>query len=514
MSNEESRNRDGNLQLPSTSRNPVEGGAPGPEDASPARKRLKSPTASVNADRTRSPSPTSHPKPRHKAQAEGSTLPAPPPARTKGRLWNEVDPITTCSQAAQAVQEQPRQARCRDNKQAGNQTVEEEDPSVNKMIGQPETRPISQEQQLAELRGVYAGLEMFACEDSDMETRLAAQEKQLPVELRSSPGAPRTSCRARERRFIPLEVNGVRTYALPDTGVFGNAICEDYALDIGATIERPAAKHHFMNAKNRTFESVGTTKLSITIPGALSENSAKSERQWICTFAVVKHLAAPLVLGSQFLQKTQALANLAHLMVKKTMSVMSDKLKQLRNFWMFMHMDLPTQKLGCSLDAEPAFASLDSGSDIDVVSLSYAKSRQWQIESIAEGEGYVLLANSELVKLAGYVDTTLGIRGGCIRRRLYVPDGLVCDVVLGDPTIEALDIFNEFRSSLVGITFAEDTDPFHMIQWVEEMNHFGHELEGLLAEGAGVRSSDTAKTGWRSFFRRGTQHPDRSAEGE
>lgn len=38
--------------------------------------------------------------------------------------------------------------------------MEEEDPSVNKMIGQPETRPISQEQLVAEVKGIYAGLVM------------------------------------------------------------------------------------------------------------------------------------------------------------------------------------------------------------------------------------------------------------------------------------------------------------------------------------------------------------------
>lgn len=142
---------------------PPTGDDPGPEDAAPARKRLKSPTASVNADRTRSPSPASRPKPRHKAPAESSTtdFPARPTARTKGRLWNEGDPIPTRNQpAAQPAQQQPRQARRRDNKQAGNQTVEEEDPSVNKMIGQPETRPISQEQLVAEVKGIYAGLVM------------------------------------------------------------------------------------------------------------------------------------------------------------------------------------------------------------------------------------------------------------------------------------------------------------------------------------------------------------------
>lgn len=151
---------------------PGPSGDPVSEDATPARKRLKSPTNSVNAgDRTRSPSPNrrSVAKGRHNTPADESTadFPARPTARTKGRLWNEGDPIPTRIQAGNQAGAQPssqqnaRQSRRRDNRQVSNQTAEEEDPSVNKMIGQPETRPISQEQLVAEVKGIYAGLVMF-----------------------------------------------------------------------------------------------------------------------------------------------------------------------------------------------------------------------------------------------------------------------------------------------------------------------------------------------------------------
>jgi hypothetical protein len=135
---------------------------PDPEDASPARKRLKSPTNSVKAgDRTRSPSPNRRSK--QKSTTVDESTADFPARRTKGRLWNEGDPIPTRNaapaQPAPAPQQQPRQSRRRDNK-VSNLSAEEEDPSVNMMIGQPETRPISQEQLVAEVKGIYAGLVM------------------------------------------------------------------------------------------------------------------------------------------------------------------------------------------------------------------------------------------------------------------------------------------------------------------------------------------------------------------
>lgn len=389
---------------------PAPDGDPGPEYFIPARKRLKSPTASVNASRTRPPSPSRRSKRKHNIPAE---------------------------------------------------------------VG------------------------------------VTAQEHRFGADMRSSPDM---SYKARERRYLPIDINCKPAHALLDSGVIGNAICEDYAQAIGAVIERPSSKQHFVNAKGNRFESVGTTILTFSISADRFETSRKSE--WTYSFAVLQRLPAPLVLGNQFLQETGGLARFTQLMARKTLSVVSDKIDKLRKVWMFMHMSLPTQKLGCFLDAEPAFAALDSGSDIDAVSLSYAKFREWKLESLPEDEGYVLLANNELVKLAGYVDTTLGIRGGCIPRRLYVLDGLFCDVVVGDPTIEALDIFNEFQSSLVDTASAEGMDLFCNIQCVDKIKQIEDEVDQLLAERPGAASIKTGKNRWMSFLLKGASRKDNSTDDE
>lgn len=387
---------------------PAPDGDTGPEDFIPTRKRLKSPTASVNANRTRAPSPA---------------------RRSKGRHHTTAELVAT------------------------------------------------------------------------------AQKHRFGADVRSSPNM---SYKARARTFLPLEINCKPAHALLDSGVIGNAICEDYAHAIGAVIERPSVKQNFVNAKNTPFESMGTTKLTFSIPADRFETSRKSE--WTYSFAVFQHLAAPLVLGNQFLRETGGLARFAELMVRKTLSVVSDKIDKLRKVWMFMHMDLPTQKLGCFLDAEPTFAALDSGSDIDAVSLSYAKFREWKVEPLPEDEGYVLLANNELVKLAGYVDTTLGIRGGCIPRRLYVLDGLFCDAVVGDATIETLDIFNEFQSSLVDTAPVEAMDLFCNIQCVDKVRQIEHKVDELLAERPGAASSKIENSWWASFLPKRASRKDESTD--
>jgi hypothetical protein len=61
--------------------------------------------------------------------------------------------------------------------------VEDEDASVNKMIGQPDTSPISQAQLVAEVKGIYAGLVM--CVSFCLELRLSAMQWANPNQERN-----------------------------------------------------------------------------------------------------------------------------------------------------------------------------------------------------------------------------------------------------------------------------------------------------------------------------------------
>jgi hypothetical protein len=172
---------------------PAPGGDPGPEDTSPARKRLKSPTNSVDAgDRTRSPSPSRRSIPKHTTARESmGDFPA---RRTTGRLWNEGDPIPTrLSLPAQpAPQQHPRQSRRRDHR-VSHRSAEEEALFATRMIVQPDCVPISQEQLVAEVKGIYAGLVMCVTSSSVLRLSLCLRCPADPLltTTGSSPDASR-----------------------------------------------------------------------------------------------------------------------------------------------------------------------------------------------------------------------------------------------------------------------------------------------------------------------------------
>ncbi|KAJ4386421.1 hypothetical protein N0V93_009316 [Gnomoniopsis smithogilvyi] len=264
-------------------------------------------------------------------------------------------------------------------------------------------------------------------------------------------------CHIPERRYLPVSIAGVGDYALPDTGVRGNVITYDYALSVGAVIDE-SQKREFKNARKQAFGSLGTTRLDVS----LTDDPTK---RWTCNFDVVETLAAPLVLGNQFLEMAGIFKTFAHRLVKKALSFVRGVGN--KTVYTFMHMGSPRQKLGCFLDDEYLFADVDSGSHLNFVSPDLFKAQRLDVIPLLDEEAWVMLADGELVKLEGYVETTLGIGGDCIKERFHVLEGLSCDAVIGDPTIESLDLFNKFSYCLIGLDLPEERDNFYNIAWVE-----------------------------------------------
>ncbi|CAN8100461.1 unnamed protein product [Discula destructiva] len=144
----------------------------------PAAKRLKSPAASLKAD---DDDERSHHTPARldECTPDAYTRPA---AKAKGRLWAEGEPaLLRKSGTANAAQPTPKHTTRARRQQGGSrpvasqQAAEDEDPSVHVMIKQPDTRPISQEQLVAEVKGIYAGLVMVESKCIEVDSAQSAQ---------------------------------------------------------------------------------------------------------------------------------------------------------------------------------------------------------------------------------------------------------------------------------------------------------------------------------------------------
>ncbi|KAF7541910.1 hypothetical protein G7054_g284 [Neopestalotiopsis clavispora] len=353
-----------------------------------------------------------------------------------------------------------------------------DDEHITPLIKQPDTRPISQEQLVAEVKGIYAGLVMVESKCIELDNELAgAARDRLSDKTRNSrdsanPAFGSKGRRIEPRSFLPVLVEGNAARALPDTEAGYNVVTENFAASMGAALDRdPRKQRTFTNAVGGKFQSCGIAELNIALP----KNAGKGSRS---KFAVLKKCAVPLVLGNSFLRENEIFTTVgySHNLVKAVSSSVAASSKKM---FRVMHMEQPRQKLLCTLDSRYAFANADTGSDIDLVSLEYAEWRGWDIKRLHEHEeSYVMLADEEEVQLAGYVEASLSIEGNEMIMRFYVLQGLVCSIILGDTTLESLDAFKNFKDAFVD--WSQGDDSICMVTWAKRFDKVEEDVEDIL----------------------------------
>lgn len=366
------------------------------------------------------------------------------------KLWNDGDPPFIKSATSTLQNERtPRGGRTgKANMLFGDELITgvAMTAALMKQIEQPESRPITPEQLAAEVKEIYAGLLLVESKNYRYTTH--------------------------QRSVLPVLVNGRTEYAVPDTGAFRNVMTKEHATSIGAVIDKGRKKQHtFTSAIGQSYRSVGVTELDVSFP----DDPGKTSK---CEFAVVERCAVPMVFGRAFLEAEEIFTTFSHRLIKAALAVRTIG-TSLKKAWRVMLMDAPSHKIGCHVDGELAFAVVDSGSDIDLASSEYAQFQGWDVTAFPGDEGFVMLANEEIVKLAGYTEMCLSIRGRSMMRRFYILDGLVSDIILGDQTLEDFDIFLNYKDSFVKMK-GEGEEDFCMIQWVERFNEVEKDVDAIL----------------------------------
>ncbi|KAI0437566.1 hypothetical protein F4803DRAFT_538118 [Xylaria telfairii] len=150
-------------------------GVPGTADGvnSSANKRHKSPEASTTKQhRTRSSSPPRRSRarpPQNPAAQDPDFLGRGP--QQQGKLWNPGDDSLPSSYR----QKQPSSRATKNQPAPRKSEPPEDDSEALRLIKQPETRPISQEQLVAEVKGIYAGLMMVESKCIEVDNAQSSQ---------------------------------------------------------------------------------------------------------------------------------------------------------------------------------------------------------------------------------------------------------------------------------------------------------------------------------------------------
>lgn len=258
--------------------------------------------------------------------------------------------------------------------------------------------------------------------------------------------------RPKRKRFVlPLLLahsSGTFTtvMACPDSGSDDNIMSLELVVNLGLKMEQVSSgeSRQFSIANGKIITALGQVSTSCSFTTDSLPEFSKLE----CTFYVFHTLAIPLIMGVDFLQETETLSKHKDRLVEQSIPAM----QSLR----VNSIGRPKRSLICRLGTYVGCATVDTGSDLDFVSSAFAKSRAYKIEPAFEqvefadcSVGYTSGVMKVPFVVGNMSDLGFHARGEPLKLDLFVLDNLNADILVGQDTIEELDIFNLHNESLI-----------------------------------------------------------------
>ncbi|KAB5572029.1 hypothetical protein GE09DRAFT_1268445 [Coniochaeta sp. 2T2.1] len=231
--------------------------------------------------------------------------------------------------------------------------------------------------------------------------------------------------------------------ACPDSGSDDNIISHDFAMSAGFKIQvSDSEPRRFSVANGKVVEAVGQVQAHCAFV-------TEDKRIPDCIFHVFNTLAVPVIMGMDFLRQTETLTKHTYRLVKE----LAPAMQSLR----VNSVGKPKQSLLCRLNNYVGCARPDTGSDLDLVSRTFANSRGFAIEPAFE---QLEFADCSIGYTSGLVRGTFSVgdfsdvrgflpRGEAIDLEFYVLDSLNSDILLGQDTIDELGIFSSHVQSFI-----------------------------------------------------------------
>ena len=248
-----------------------------------------------------------------------------------------------------------------------------------------------------------------------------------------------------------------------DTGApCGNYIDKTLAESLHLPIQQgKGCCKSFLLGNGKVVRSVGKVK-------AVCAFAKETQTRMKCCFYVFNKLAAPLIMGSEFLEKT------------KTMSKFTNRLESRVSGGMTMPMlnfIAPTQaskrRFSAFIDGHKTYINADSGSELDLMSSSYSRGHGYKIDRRRECRNRIQIADGTVIESIGRVRATLTLEDGSSFVRLFdVLPGLTSDVLLGEVSLEEIEAFTAHQSSFVEVFASEQNSELCTLAYLGKVNDF------------------------------------------
>ena len=256
---------------------------------------------------------------------------------------------------------------------------------------------------------------------------------------------------------LPLIIRGTILPTRPDSGCDDNIMRVSVASYLDLPISR--RKEHrksFRVANGKSVEAVGRVSIWSCFPD-------EPWKEMRLNFYLLPKVVTPLIMGMSFLASKKVLSENRHLLRPR-------KVKR-RGPYQVSLLDSPKRRLRCIAQSEPASGNPDTGSEIDLMSLSYVTKRGFELEKIENEEAEVVFADGSLATLAGKVTISLIV---CSDSPLegemlfYVLEDLTCDILFGEDFLHSNEIFQKHQTAFSTI----EADGFSEANAVFKKNKF------------------------------------------
>ncbi|RYC54569.1 hypothetical protein CHU98_g11642 [Xylaria longipes] len=273
-----------------------------------------------------------------------------------------------------------------------------------------------------------------------------------------------------KRWALPVNIQGrfgsVDVMTCPDSGSDDNVLSWSFVQSLGLSLSNEQhEKKDFSLANGKIIRSLGRVELPCNFA-----SGSQLPTSLVTAFHVFQTLAVDVIMGMAFLEATRTFTEHRNRLVE----IQIPQIQALR----VQSVGIPRRHLLCRLDDHIVFANADSGSDIDLMSSSYAKSRF----SIRSNKETIMFADGSTETTSGIAHLTLSVEDAdsiatesalpskTVSKEFHVFDNLTHDVLIGHETIELLRVFTDHDSALVpGIHF-QDFSCLNVIRHLRKLN--------------------------------------------
>ncbi len=265
------------------------------------------------------------------------------------------------------------------------------------------------------------------------------------------------------RKELPMIIGGKEIKAQHDSGAEGGNFMDcdlAFKLNLRLRNEKGDCKR-FSMGNGKIVKALGRVR-------AVCAFAKEAQTKMRCWFYVFDELASPLIMGSQFLEKTKTLSDHVHRLEDRIPN--PGILPMVNLIGSTQH---AKRRFTAHIDHRYTLINADSGSDLDLMSSTYVRAHGYQLDRRWRCRKRVRFADNTIAETIGQVKATLTLEDGSIYPKTFdVLPNLTSEVLLGQFTLEEINAFTFHRNSFVDVFAGERHSELSVLGYLGKVNEF------------------------------------------